>query len=131
MVVWKYFSEGEKSRFLSSILRAWKKCSNLDFYPKKWLISKQLVSFEKFRTLAFQQEVLRYCSTKIVFTVVFKKMGKCQKSRIFYVFFRFSYWHSKFNISPSRRRTEIYFHFRSFADKREHYQRSFHTNWGL
>ena len=63
---------------------------HVNYYP----IFKKLVSFKKFRTLAFQWEVLRYCSIKIVdFTAVFLK--KWEKSRIFDVFFRFSQWHSK------------------------------------
>ena len=40
-----------------------------------------MVSFEKFRTFAFNREVLSYCRIKIVdFTAVIKKMGECKKS---------------------------------------------------
>ena len=60
-------------------------------YPKKWPIFKKSASFDKFRFLAFQREVKRYCSLKIVdFTAFWKKSGKCEKRRIFDVFFRFS-----------------------------------------
>ena len=60
-------------------------------YPKKWPIFKKSASFDKYRFLAFQREVKRYCSLKIVdFTAFWKKSGKCEKRRIFDVFFRFS-----------------------------------------
>ena len=76
-------------------------------YPKKWMIFKKSVSFDKFSFLAFQQEVKHYCSSKVVdFAAFWKKSGKCEKRRIFDDFL-------DFDISASRRRTGMFFHSRS------------------